>query len=147
MWMAALWDFSAGDFAKSQDWNHSTSMWEPELMKQAKLCVTGLRDMRMFKEQQQSFSVQCSASSSLHTPQPATSPGEELQDFMLAFMTAWCQRVSNGIMAHGPLLVHVKQCGHELVKTSQRLPDGSFSNSLVPKQGLQYPAQLAAAWA
>jgi len=56
---------------------------------------------------------------------------------MLAFMTAWCQWVSNGIMAHGPLLVHAKQCGHELVKTSPRPPDGSFTHFLVPKQRLQ----------
>ena len=73
MWMAALWDFSAGDFAKSQDWNHENSMWERHLMKQATLCLAGLKDMRIFKAQQQR--VQGSASSSYHTPQPATSQG------------------------------------------------------------------------
>jgi hypothetical protein len=136
MWMAALWDFSAGDFAKSQDWNHSVSMWESDLVKQAKLSVTGLQDMRRSKAEQQP--VHCSASSSLqHTPEPSTSPEEELQDFMLIFMTAWCRRVSEGIMAHGRLLAHAWQCGHELVKHSQRLPDGTSNQFLVPKRRLQ----------
>ena len=104
-------------------------MWDVDMMRQAKLCVTGLQDMRTFRMQQRSPSVQHQASADL--------PAEKLQDFSLAFMLAWCSRVSRGTMAHGPLLAHARQCGHELVKQSEKQPDGSFAHFLVPKKSLQ----------
>ena len=106
MWMAALWDFAVGTYAVGQDWNHTDSMWEADLVKRAQLCVKGLQDMKTFKAQQRASSVQQSVPSSVQHP------AEELEDFMMAFTTAWCSRVAQGIMAHGPLLAHARQRGH-----------------------------------
>ena len=128
MWMAALWDFASGNYAAGQDWNHKQSMWEVDLVMHAKLCLKGLKDMKNFKAQQRVSSVQ--------HPRAAASPAE-LEDCMLVCMAAWCDRVSRGIMAHGPLLAHARQCGHDLVKTSCKQPDGSFCHFLVPKKRLQ----------
>ena len=60
---------------------------------------------------------------------------------MLTFMIAWRARVSDGHMAHGPLLAHARQCGHELVRTSQAQPDGCLSHFLVPTKRLQVWSQ------
>ena len=138
MWMAVLWDFASGTYALGQDWKYS-ERWEADLVKRAKLCVKGLQDMKTFKAQQRASSVQ--------HPVSAPSPAKELEDFMLAFMTAWCSRVSDGIMAHGPLLAHARQCGHDLVKTSSKQPDGSRAVPR-PVEALAKlePVRLARAW-
>ena len=98
-------------------------MWDVDVMRQAQLCVTSLQDMMTARKQQRS-SVQ----------HPASTASE---DFTMAFMSAWCTRVAQGIMAHGPLLAHARQCGHQLVKHSEKQPDGSFATFLVPKKNLQ----------
>ena len=40
-------------------------------------------------------------------------------------------------MAHGPLLAHARQCGHDVVKHKEKQQDGSFAGFLVPKKRLQ----------
>ena len=92
-------------------------------MRQAKLCIRGLQDFKTWKMQQRTSS-----------PVSAASPMQEWEDFTLAFMMAWCTRVSNGIMAHGPLLAHARQCGHTLVKKTTMLGNGEDATFLVPKR-------------
>ena len=105
MWMAALWDRTAVNYAERQDWsNDPHNMWEAELVMQATLCVQGWQDVKTHRMQQRVSSVQCPMLSSVQRP---TSVADE--DFMLVFTT-----VSKGIMAHGPVLAHVRQCGHDL---------------------------------
>ena len=104
MWMAAPWDPTTGNYAEGQDWYYSHSTWEAELVKWAKLCIQGLQDMKTCEVQQRVSSIQCPMLSSVQRP---TSVADE--DFMLVFTT-----VSKGIMAHGPVLAHVRQCGHDL---------------------------------
>ena len=117
MWMAAFWDPVAGDYCRGQDWcAEESSMWEVDLMHQAKECFDGLTDMRAWMQQ------------------PVLSPTDELKNFMLAFMSAWCKRVRDGIMAHGPLLAHAVQCGDCLVRSTNVEIDGSTSDFLVPKR-------------
>ena len=53
--------------------------------------------------------VQRPTPSSVQCPTLAASPAEELVDFMLVFMTAWCTQVSQGIKSHGPWLAHARQ--------------------------------------
>ena len=51
---------------------------------------------------------------------------------MLAFMTAWCTQVSQGIKSHGPLLAHARQS-----TSSSKQADGSLYHCSVPKRHLQ----------
>ena len=125
MWMAAFWDPVAGDYSANQDWGHvnNQSIWEVDLVRKASVCFDGMMEMRAWMLQQKSS-----------VPSPAVSPTDELKNFMLAFMSAWCKRVRDGIMAHGPLLAHAVQCGDCLAKTTQLEMDGSSSDFLVPKK-------------
>ena len=126
MWMAAFWDPMAGDYSANQDWfpaEDNGSVWEADLMGKGRLCFDGLTAMRAWMLQPKSS-----------VPSPALSPTDELKNFMLAFMSAWCKRVRDGIMAHGPLLAHAVQCGDCLARTTNVEIDGSTSDFLVPKK-------------
>ena len=125
--MAALWDHCAGDYARGQDWNPPDgSMWDAKLVRQAKSCLRALKDFESWRMQQRASSVQ-------HPASAASSPMQEWADFTLAVMMAWCKRVSVGVMAHGPLLAHARQCGHDLVKKTTVLGNGEEATFLVPK--------------
>ena len=134
MWMAAFWDFMKGDYSADQDWHHQQSMWSADLMMTAKTCHQGLCDMQNFKSQQ---SRVLRPSSELQVPRPASSPASDMENFMLTFMIAWTRRVAMGHMAHGPLLAHAVQCGHQLKKTTNKERDGSFTTFLVPHRRLE----------
>ena len=126
MWMAAFWDPVAGDYSANQDWfpaEDNGFVWQADLMSKARLCFDGLKAMRAYMLQPKSS-----------VPSPALSPTDELKNFMLAFMSAWCKRVRDGIMAHGPLLAHAVQCGDCLARTTNVEIDGSSSDFLVPKK-------------
>ena len=124
MWMAALWDHCTGDYAIGQDWNPAEgSMWDDKLMRQARLCLRALQNFESWRAQAR-----------IKDPAPAAqSPVQEWGDFMLAVMMAWCKRVSEGIMPHGPLLAHARQCGHPLVKRTSLLGNGEEQTFLVPQ--------------
>ena len=123
--MAALWDHCAGDYARGQDWNPpDASMWDAKLVRQARSCLRALKDFESWRIQDR-----------ILDPAPAAkSPMQEWADFTLAVMMAWCKRVSVGVMAHGPLLAHARQCGHTLVKKTTVLGNGEDATFLVPKR-------------
>ena len=126
MWMAVFWDPVAGDYSADQDWfpgEDNGSLWEADLMRKAVVCFDGLSAMRAWMLQPKSS-----------VPSPVLSPTDGLKNFMLAFMSAWCKRVRDGIMAHGPLLAHAVQCGDCLVRTANVGIDGGTSDFLVPKK-------------
>ena len=122
--MAALWDHCTGDYAIGQDWNPAEgSMWDDKLMRQAGLCLRALKNFESWRAQAR-----------IKDPAPAAqSPVQEWGGFMLVVMMAWCKRVSEGIMPHGPLLAHARQCGHPLVKKTSSLGNGEEQTFLVPK--------------
>ena len=126
MWMAAFWDPVAGDYSANQDWfpvEDNGSVWEADLMRKAVVCFDGLSAMRAWMLQPKSS-----------VPSPVLSPTDGLKNFMLAFTSAWCKRVRDGIMVHGPLLAHAVQCGDCLVRTANVGIDGGTSDFLVPKK-------------
>ena len=118
MWMAALWDPTTGNYAEGQDWYYSHSMWEAELVKRAKLCIQGLQDMKTCEAQQRVSSIQCPMLSSVQRPTSVAPLAKELEDFLLVFLMAWCTKVSQGTVAHSPLLAEAdRSVCHVLVLT------------------------------
>ncbi len=115
MWMACFWDPATRDYDAAQNW---TNTWSKDMQQQAKLCKKGLQDLMAYK----ASSVQRS-----------TYVSERLEELKLAMMLAWCSRVSENLMPHGPLLAHAVQCNHMLVETS-RMENGHNNKFLVPTE-------------
>ena len=127
MWMAAFWDPVAGDYSANQDWfpvEDNGSVWEADLMGKGRLCFDGLTAMRAWMLQPKSS-----------VPSPVLSPTDGLKNFMLAFTSAWCKRVRDGIMAPAAECAH---CWHPQV--SHRQPWVSYRRPLL-SQGRPWLSQ------
>ncbi len=134
MWMACFWDPMRNDYHQDQMW-HDT--WSPGHIKTATFCKEGLEQMIAYKltarrcaAADTAASTASSASCDHHTT--TSTLADHMEDLRLGFMHAWCRRVAENTMPHGPLLAHAVQCGHMLVEHSTTDGNGQTCSFLVP---------------
>ena len=118
--MCGFWDPRRNAYHHGQEWGYEEgegSMWQPQVVEDAKACVEGLENMLSSLTSWRATSNQ----------EPLVALHPLAADYKLHVMLAWCKSVALGRMQHGPLLAHAKMKGDEIVMH----PSGKH---LVPKE-------------